>query len=300
MSALSWRIAADGWTIVAGPLPSPTISAADFLPQGAYTTARTIERVGVLLLDAHWNRLDETVQLLGHDYQLARTPLESLLCELLQARGATAPTAQETRIRITVDCTQHPGEVWFSLEPLTVPDAAAYAQGVGALTRPMQRTNPRAKNSAFIAATQGARALLGSHHKGVPINEVLMVGSDGAILEGLSSNFFAVRGGVLHTAEEGVLPGSTRTMVLEEAEAAGCPLRLQPIMLTELAELEEAFISSTTRMVLPLVQIDDVPIGPGSPGSLTRHLAARVQARLREEVVWVCQREASWHTGNPP
>ena len=93
-----------------------------------------------------------------------------------------------------------------------------------------------------------------------------------ALLEGLSSNFFAVYGGKVYTAAEGVLPGTVRDVVLSVCERHqipvvlevrscclfGCwwvtdfPMILQAPVLSTLQDWEGAFISSTSRLVLPL------------------------------------------------
>ena len=97
------------------------------------------------------------------------------------------------------------------------------------------------------------------------IHEGLMVADDGAILEGLSSNFFGIRGGRLHTEEARALAGVTRSMVLELA-AGLLPRGEGPVHVPEVPELEEAFITSVSREVLPVVRIDGTVIGTASRG----------------------------------
>jgi branched-subunit amino acid aminotransferase/4-amino-4-deoxychorismate lyase len=53
------------------------------------------------------------------------------------------------------------------------------------------------------------------------VNEVLLVDDRGAVEEGMSSNFFAVTNGVVHTADEGVLKGTVRELVLEVCVGPG-------------------------------------------------------------------------------
>src|SRR6266581_4375547 len=83
----------------------------------------------------------------------------------------------------------------------------------GATTRALRRENPHAKDTRFIATASGAYAKLPQG-----VNEGLLVATDESLLEGLSSNFFAVRDGVLHTEEDRVLLGVTRALVLEVAQ----------------------------------------------------------------------------------
>ncbi len=265
-----------------------SLAAATFLPEGAYTTLRSYGRSGVTQFDEHVQRIEESARLLGCPVRVARAALRRLLCERLRALPWDA--SQEARVRLTLDCTSaaRGSTLWISVEPLSVPPTEAYVEGVAVLTRPLHRDNPRAKDSAFIAATQGVRQLIGGR-----INEVLMVDGSGRILEGLSSNFFGVRDGTLITADEGVLPGLTRSLILDEAARAGIPVRLEAILLENMGALHEAFISSTSRAVLPVIEIDGQRVGKGEPGPLTRLLGERYRSRVQDEVEWLCEEPSS-------
>lgn len=110
-----------------------------------------------------------------------------------------------------------------------------------------------------------------------------MVADNGLIMEGLSSNFFGVMQGSLYTADEGVLPGITRSLVLEEAELANVPVKLTGIPLDKLHTIDECFITSASRAVLPVVEIDDVVIQNGKPGPITQILRSRYLQRIKVE-----------------
>lgn len=99
---------------------------------------------------------------------------------------------------------------------------------------------------------------------------MLMVNPAGEILEGFSSNFFAVMGGRLYTAGTGVLEGVTRNIVLAGARTI-VPVSLQPVRVADLARVSEAFITSSGRQVMPVRQIDAVVIG--DPGPVTKQLS---------------------------
>lgn len=284
MSCLSWRVEYDatGAAHLSEAVRTRSLTeAAPFLPEGAYTTLRSYGGTGLLHLDSHLTRLEESAQLLGHSLHLERPLLRHLLCDLL--RRTRWEESHESRLRLTLGCRPVPGELWISLEPLALPSAQDYRDGVAVLTQTMHRENPKAKSSAFLTDSQAARALLTEG-----INEVLMVGPTGTVLEGLSSNFFGIRAGTLLTAEDGILPGITRSLVLDEVAQAGIPIRLEALPLDDLRTLDEAFLSSTSRAVLPVVAIDGRPVGAGVPGSLTNQIAARYQARLNADVQSAC------------
>ena len=76
--------------------------------------------------------------------------------------------------------------------------------------------------------------------------------ASGAIMEGLSSNFFAVLNGTLYTAGEGVLAGTVREVALAVARREGVPVSLTPPHLEDLPAWEGCFITSTSRLLLPV------------------------------------------------
>ena len=140
---------------------------------------------------------------------------------------------------------------------------------------PLRRERPQAKDTRFLSPAQGAyRDLPAGVHEG------LLVGEDGALLEGLSSNVFAVMDGVLRTEDARALHGTTRGFVLELARGL-LPVSLEAVKKSELSRVAEVFLTSVSREVLGVVRIDGVTIGLGKPGSLAKDLRKRYRARMR-------------------
>jgi len=243
------------------------------LPQGAYTTLRTFGGAAVLRLDEHLARLEETARLSGVEVYLDWPTIRSALREAI-----TTFRAPEMRVRLTLDTTREPGTLYISLESLHSPTPEQYEHGVLVVTRQLQRQNPKAKSTTFLASAGEIRRALPEG-----CYEAIMVGADGQLLEGLSSNFFAIRGRDLWTAEEGVLAGITRALVLEEAADEGLTIHLEGLPVTELPTIDEAFITSSGRAVLPVVEIDGHPVGTREPGPITRRLLERYNARVSRE-----------------
>ena len=100
------------------------------------------------------------------------------------------------------------------------------------------------------------------------IYDTLLLDENGNILEGLGANFYAVMNDTLRTANEGVLYGTSRQIVLEVAPDV-LPVVTEPVTTDDTPRLQEAFISSSSRTVLPVVEIDGVTIGDGTPGKFT-------------------------------
>eukprot|EP00190_Bangiopsis_sp_CCMP1999_P000686 CAMPEP_0198733232 /NCGR_PEP_ID=MMETSP1475-20131203/43827_1 /TAXON_ID= ORGANISM="Unidentified sp., Strain CCMP1999" /NCGR_SAMPLE_ID=MMETSP1475 /ASSEMBLY_ACC=CAM_ASM_001111 /LENGTH=291 /DNA_ID=CAMNT_0044496491 /DNA_START=76 /DNA_END=951 /DNA_ORIENTATION=+ len=274
----SWRVLTmeDGAHALSKPVTAENMQAAtEKLPEGAYTSLRTYGKSSFLLLDDHFARLEETAGLMGKPVKLNREELRRILGAV--ARHEPSP---QTLMRITVGCTEdHAGETWISAQELKTPSEKDYAEGVFVVTRTMHRDNPHAKNNAFIERSKNERKLIQGR-----VNEVLMINDDGKVLEGLSSNFFGVKDGTVYTANEGVLPGLTRSLILQAVEQLHIPLSFKAVKSDELATLDEAFISSTSRGVLPVVQIDDDEIGDGCPGSLTQSIADGYKKLVRKQL----------------
>ena len=105
---------------------------------------------------------------------------------------------------------------------------------------------------------------------------------DGVITEGTHTTVFAVIDGVLHThpANQLVLPGVTREVVVELGRELGVPVREEAIALSDLPRVTELFLTGTTTDVTPVVELDGHPIGGGQQGSVARALLDRLLARM--------------------
>jgi D-alanine transaminase len=104
---------------------------------------------------------------------------------------------------------------------------------------------------------------------------------DGFALEGAASNLFAVLDGVLLTPPKGndILPGITRDLVVEIAQDNHIPLEQRKILEDELHHAEEVWLTSSTREVLPVIELDGKTVGQGQPGTLWVKMNALYQER---------------------
>jgi D-alanine transaminase len=99
---------------------------------------------------------------------------------------------------------------------------------------------------------------------------------DGHVTEGSSNNAYIVKDGKIITRHLGseILHGITRAAVLAYAEAAQMQIEERPFTIKEAKNADEAFITSASTFVMPVVEIDGVALGDGKPGNSA--------ARLRE------------------
>ena len=108
---------------------------------------------------------------------------------------------------------------------------------------------------------------------------------DGVITEGVSSSAYIVKEQVIITRplSNEILPGIRRRTLLELCEKEGITLEQRLFTLDEALAADEAFISSATTIVLPVVSIDGQKISSGEPGPITQKLRAHYIARLIDE-----------------
>jgi branched-chain amino acid aminotransferase len=105
--------------------------------------------------------------------------------------------------------------------------------------------------------------------------EACMLNAHGKLTECTTSNIFFVRDGIAHTPslESGILAGVTRSGVLRIARDSGVSVREGSFDADELRRAEEAFITSTTRGIMPIGTVDGRPVGKGAAARpVTRRL----------------------------
>ncbi|MBC8159172.1 MAG: D-amino-acid transaminase [Alphaproteobacteria bacterium] len=118
--------------------------------------------------------------------------------------------------------------------------------------------------------------------------EAWQVDKDGCVTEGTLSNAWIVNAAgelVTRNADENaILNGITRQAVMELAQTASLRVVERPFSVDEALAAREAFLTSTTSFVKPVVRIDGKPVGDGAPGSVTRQLGVLIGERLAAAV----------------
>ena len=107
--------------------------------------------------------------------------------------------------------------------------------------------------------------------------EAWFVDPDGQVTEGASSNAWIVtKGGkvVTRPADNGILRGITRSVLIGVIKAQGLEFEERPFTVAEAQAAREAFLTSASQIVMPVVRIDDRPVGNGAPGSVATALRA--------------------------
>jgi len=149
-----------------------------------------------------------------------------------------------------------------------------YTEGIRVAVVGTRRNHPRALDPAIKSSNLLNNILAVREARARGADEPVLLTLDGLLAEGASTNLFVVKGGTLRTPplETGILAGITREVVCELAPTLGIPLREDPLGLEDLMGADEAFLTSTTRDVVPVREVDETPVGTGAPGPLTRRL----------------------------
>jgi len=229
------------------------------LQDGYYTTFRTYDsRTRVLGFKSHLTRLPEL------DVSFLRRNLIRLL-EYFQS--------DEVRVRLILTKDK---ELYIAIEPLHPLPIEVYEAGIHTITMEIRRRNPRIKSTKFIGESSDERRFLAR----TGAFEALMI-KNGRILEGMTSNFFYVLSGILCTSARDVLPGVTRRTVVRVARNMGIKVRYGQLKLEQLSVIREAFLTSSSRGVVPIIQIDSTAVADGISGPMTQRLIRAYDAYVK-------------------
>jgi branched-chain amino acid aminotransferase len=268
------------------PAGGPHVSALDrglLLADGLFETMRG--RNGrIFRREQHLARLAAGLAALGMPRPAG---LDSWLAAALAAAGSP-----HVRIRVTITRGLGPPGLTppADARPTTIvalwpmADAAASADAVS-LHVASGRRNQRAATAGVktLAYTDAVMAMLEAQRHGA--DDALFLDTDDHCSEATGSNLFACRDGAVWTppASCGALPGITRAVVIELAGDLGVPCVERAFGLDELSRAGEAFLTNSTRGLVPVARIGGRAIGGRVPGELTRRLADAYVALVRRE-----------------
>ena len=152
-------------------------------------------------------------------------------------------------------------------------DAAA-ANGVGVRSMPDIRWSRRDIKTTMLLASSMAKEAA----KEIGAKEAWFVDDKGFVTEGASSNAWIIdqKGCIITRGiTNDILRGVTRTTLFELIKREGLELVERPFTIAEAKAAREAFNTSATGVVMPVVRIDDTPIGNGAPGLIASRLRAQ-------------------------
>ena len=252
---------------------------------GVYETLRTYNRQP-FLLDRHLARLRASAERLA----LAVPPTDAdLETRLLDTMRRVNPGGEVT-IRMLV--TRGVGALTYDAAACSRPTIVIIAHphrdtsdamlrnGISVVVASVLRNHPRSLDPSIKSNNllNNVLAMQEAIRKGA--YEAILLNHRGELAECSQSNLFAVRDGVVLTPplDAGLLEGVTRNFLFEVGADIGVPVREAVLRETDLGRVDELFITSTTREVIPVVRVGDRPIGSGHPGPIGSRLLTRFRA----------------------
>lgn len=237
------------------------------LSPGVYDALRTRQKTSFFRLERHLARIEASCAAFD-----LPAPNEDHLRQALDQ--AVRVFDQEARVRIDFhhEPARHLGAsspILLMVKALDLPPQELYEQGVSIrATRILRRPTPKTKTTAFI----NARARL---QRAPDDFESVMLDEEGFLLECLMSNITFIQGSTVRTAGHSVLGGIARETLLQCAESLGLAVELSAVHESEVAHMDEAFLSSAVRGVMPVTRFQGAPLGTGKKGPVTTALATR-------------------------
>jgi D-alanine transaminase len=239
-----------------------------------------------VLLDAdlHFKRLERSLRELEIPQPMSIAALHIVMKELI-ARNGKKDGGLYLQVTRGVARRDHPFPK--NIRPvlsMTVcspkyPKPAEIKNGVRAITQPDHRWYRRDIKSVSLLANIMAKNEAAKEG----VREAWLIMEDGRFSEGSVSNTYIVNPKgelVTHQADHNILGGVTRDVVLRLARANGIKVIEKPFGMNDVKMAHEAFITSTSANVLPVVKIDDITIGKGKPGPVTQKLMELYHAHI--------------------
>jgi branched-chain amino acid aminotransferase len=259
--------------------------------EGVYETLRTYNGEP-FLFDRHMKRLRESAAMIMLDVPFSDAELLQRSLDTMKAAGLGGPHDAYIRILLTrgigeltydPEATPDPSLV-IIVKPLPVPAAADFDNGVKVCMVDVIRNHPQSVNPIIKSNNllNNAMCMQQAMRKGGV--EGVFRNYRGELSECSQSNLFIVQNGVVRTPalNAGLLSGITRAFVFEVGQGLGITVEEATLKDDDLFNADEAFFTSTTKELMPIVQVDDRKIGSGKPGPITHKLLAEFRRRANE------------------
>lgn len=244
---------------------------------GVFSTLRVYEGV-LFAFERHYERMARDAGRLHVCFSISASQLRKALLSLVEANKAFNATLRIAMVR-------NKGGLFEGPQIARESDLVAFTADLSDWGESVKLTyvpNGRHAASPFAGTkiTSWAQNLTwyeDAHERG--FDEVILLNENGQVSECTSANVFAIQGDEVWTppvGSSGCLPGITRAILLEEIQVPGFTFVERELMPSDLEESDQVFITSTTRDLLPVLEIDHEPL------SQNRAALAKLQRAFSE------------------
>jgi len=258
--------------------------------EGIYETMRTYHQ-RPFLFDRHMRRLRQSARMIELPVPFTDAELAAQIADT----QAAAHIAGEAYVRVLV--TRGVGELTYDpkatpnpsvviiVKPHIDPAAEVYEQGVRVVIVDIVRNHPNSVNPMIKSNNLMNSALAAQEAIKQNAFEGIMRNYRGELTECTTANLFIVRNNVVLTPPlaAGLLPGITREFLFDIGKEIGVDVREEVLGDADLFGADEAFLTSTTRELVPIVAVNERSIGSGRPGPATWKLLDAFRRRANAD-----------------
>jgi len=221
------------------------------------------------LFGEHWKRFNRSANDLGLRVPIAAEEARDIIRELVRRHD------YETMIVRTILSGGPSGNGFLPegdetfcimLEETAPLPRELYEKGGKVITLGYRRTLPSSRTADFIVPLKERERKLAEGAV-----EILYV-HGGKVLEASTSNFFIVKDGEVRTTGHGPRSGVTRNLIVRLAKGAGIPVSEHGLFEGDLRSCDEAFLTASNKLIVPIVQVNGFRVGTGEVGPVTRRL----------------------------
>ena len=217
-------------------------------------------------LNRHLNRFIRTLELLKFENEHLNH-LERIVHNIIELNDLTKPygiklfalPTEENNPPLNCD-------LYFFPTPLIEFTENDYLKGCSLILREYKRFIPEAKSTNYLASQYYKTEM-------DKINAVDVLYHDKDFVRETSrGNLFLVKNNVIYTAKNEVLKGISQSVLFDIMNKESISFKIKDLSVERLKDADEVFVSSSTKLVLPIVNIDEEKIGNGTPGKLSKQL----------------------------
>jgi branched-chain amino acid aminotransferase len=248
------------------------------------------------LFDRHVKRMRTSAEMIALSVPYSDAELEARVTDTIAAFHARPQNAQVANAYVRLLLTRGVGDITYDPASCQQPSLVIIVKALGAFSGTLYdrgvkvaivsvvRNHPRSINPLIKSNNLLNNALAFQEALRHGAFEGVMRNYRGELAECSTSNLFLVKDGTALTPplDTGLLSGITRGFVFEICDAIGVPVKQRVLHDEDLFGADESFLTSTTKEVVPIVQVDDRTIGDGRPGPWTKRLLEAYRTRVKE------------------
>lgn len=245
----------------------------------------------LFMLDEHLSRLFRSLKAVKIEVPQTREQLRALILETVRRNGLRDAYVKAIVTRgvgpkplLGRGDIATPSLVIFAVPPVSVVSEEKTKSGAKIISSTIKRTHPESLDPRVKSLNYLPNMLIRLEAIQAGADEAISYGFDGYVTEGGAENIWIVRDGILMTPAHGVLEGITRTAVAEIGSGLGHNVAFTNIGKYDVYQADEVFLCSTAGGIIPVTEVDSRRIGAGTPGPITKAIAAKYNEMLQKGI----------------